>query len=178
MSIQLFKHSKLRKWTNKRNLIIKKMISYTFSQNDQAERINKVILKKIKSSMIQIKFFFNLWSFAVDIAVKIINLLLIKRNQRNVNLQHKFFEIINLHESLKTFYIRHFRTFDCCVYVYIKTKTRKRLQKMSFRAKKKFLIDYDDLHEKIFWIWLSKKKKMIKINVVWFYEKQSNSKKK
>ena len=152
LSIQLFKHSKLREWANKRNLIIKKMIPYTLLQNDQVEQTDRIILKKVKSSMIQVNFFFNLWSFAVDIAVKIINLLLTKRNQRNVNPQQIFFEIINLHESLKNFYIRHFRTFDCRVYVYIKTKTRKKLQKMSFKTKKKILIDYDDLHEKIFWI--------------------------
>lgn len=131
-------------------MIIKNTIFYISSQNGQAERAGRIILKKARSSMIQAKIFTHLWSFAVDTAVKIINLLPIRRNEGHISPQQKLFAAINLHESLQTPYIRHLRTFDCRVYVYIKAETRKRLQKMNFRAKKRVLIDYDGLHGKIF----------------------------
>jgi hypothetical protein len=106
-----------------------KLTKYTPWINGKAKRAGKEILDKARTLVIDNKIPKYLWPFVEESVVRILNLLPLIANKRNVSPYEIFAKSIGIPETLVKLYIRYLRTYFYDVYYYVKLQDRIKLDK-------------------------------------------------
>ncbi len=144
-----------RKFMKLREIVIKRFVSYTSSQNDKIERFEKILMIKVKTLRIKINLSTNLWS-KIFKAVDYLNNRILRRSLT----WKTFFEILIEEKSN----LSHLQSYKCKAYFLKNIISRKdRLKSKTFID---YLVKYDFTY--IFRIWIFNRMRIIRIKNVIF----------
>jgi hypothetical protein len=138
--------------------------------NARAERAGKEITKMARTALIAANLPEEMWPFAEEAAVHLLNQLPTKSNPNFEAPHERFSKSIGLSEADCKPRIQHLRTLGCRAYVYRKKEYRVKSEKMAPRADLGYLLGYVDRKGKIFWVYLPDQKKVVRVSAVKFDE--------
>ncbi|KAM7208572.1 hypothetical protein V8F06_014933, partial [Rhypophila decipiens] len=145
-----------------------KTTPHTPWQNGGSEVSGKIVFDRVRAVMIEHNIPDDLWPFVVDSVIKVLNITPSRSNANDDS------PIVAMCKDLKLpvnkTYLRHLRSYFCPAYYYVKPAYRVQSDKLADRAKKGYLIAYDDMNGRIYWIWNPEEGAVIRASAVRFNE--------
>jgi hypothetical protein len=166
-----FYHNSIRNWLKNRGTILHVTTPHTSWYNGASERAGKSITSYARTSLIASKLAMELWPFAEETAVKILNLLPSRTDPEGGWRApwERWATAIGLPEADRKPYIKHLRIFGCTAYAFIKKENREK-GKFAARARRRQLVGYDDDHGRIYWIYCHDKGEVLRASAARFRE--------
>lgn len=167
---KLFTCLKLREWCKSGGKILSPTTPHTPWYNAKSKCAGGSVTSYARTALIAASLSPSLWPFAEETAATVLNLLPSKSTPERLLPQQTWLKGLKLPEGNKPPYIKHLCTFGCTAYVYVKLAYQPKKDKMVPKAKKGKLLGYNNLHGRIYWVYLPAEGKVVRAGAVKFHE--------
>jgi hypothetical protein len=166
-----FYNNSIRNWFQSRGTIFNVTTPHTPLYNGASERAGKSITSYARTSLVASELGTELWPFAEETAVKVLNLLPSRTDPTGAwrSPWERWASAIGLPDADQKPYIKHLRIYGCTAYAFIKKENREK-GKFTPRARRGQLVGYDDDFGRIFWIYCHDRGEVLRASAARFRE--------